>query len=618
MTWRFLTVPLLLLLAGPAAHAALRASVDTTQIASGDTVQLTLSHDGQTRTEPDLAPLKQDFDIVSRSTSTSLQITNGGTSSSTQITLTLAPKKSGPLVIPPITWDADRSNAVAINVGNAAASGQSGGNSGGAPGRVFLEQEVEPKSPYVQAAVHVTVRIFIAAPLSHANLELPTSNTAVVRQAGGDENRTMERNGQNYQVVIRHYVVIPQQSGHLVIPGAVLTGETLVNTHQPNINDPFSGFFSNSPFGGMLAARKPIRISGDPIVLDVQPRPAGAGSSYWLPAQNVTLTAQWNPSQPHVNVGDPVTVTLHLQALDATSAELPDVSTLLQLPPGIKAYPDEPKLRDSGQSDTIIAQRDQSVALIADQAGHFTIPELRLSWWDTRANQAREAVLPAQTLVVAAAPGSQNSSSVASTDNGAAGVAQSGAGSDANTGAKAGAAANPGNSPAQGPTPGGGTSKPWGTPASVIPWHWVSLALGLLWLATLAAWINARRSAGGRGTRPSAPSPHLITPAQAADRSRARSEFQAACRANDPLAARRNLLAWANALSPSERILGLSALSKLLEDPAAAKLLRDLDRACYVGGSWDGAPLAAALQTLELTGRSESSKKKQELAPLYQ
>jgi len=386
MMRRFLIIPLILLMAGPAAQAALRAYVDNPQMAPGDTVQLTLVHDGQTRTEPDLTPLRQDFDIVSRSTSTSVQIINGSASSSTQLTLTLSPKRSGPLMIPSITWDTDRSNPVALNAGSSA-SGQSGA---GAPAsRVFLETEVDPKSPYVQAAVHVTVRIFIAVPLSHANLDFPTTDTAVVRQAGGDENRSIVRNGQNYQVVIRHYVLIPQHSGHLIIPGPVLTGETLVNTHQPNINDPFSGFFSNSPFGGMLAARKPIRINGDAIVLDAQPRPAGAGSSYWLPAQSVGLAAQWSPSQPRVNVGDPVTVTLHLQAIDATSAELPDLSALLQLPPGIKAYPDEPKLKDTGQSDTVIGQRDQSVALIADQPGHFTIPELRVNWWDTRTSLAQ-------------------------------------------------------------------------------------------------------------------------------------------------------------------------------------------------------------------------------------
>ena len=57
-------VPLTLLLAGSPANAALRAWVENTQVAAGDTVELTLAREGQTSSQPDLTPLKQDFDIV--------------------------------------------------------------------------------------------------------------------------------------------------------------------------------------------------------------------------------------------------------------------------------------------------------------------------------------------------------------------------------------------------------------------------------------------------------------------------------------------------------------------------------------------------------------------------
>src|SRR5262245_52648148 len=98
------------------ANAALRASVDNPTVAPGETVQLTLAHDGQTGTRPDLTPLKQDFDIVGSSTSRALQIINGRASSTTQLELSLAPKRNGQLTIPSITWDSDRSPALTVNV----------------------------------------------------------------------------------------------------------------------------------------------------------------------------------------------------------------------------------------------------------------------------------------------------------------------------------------------------------------------------------------------------------------------------------------------------------------------------------------------------------------------
>ena len=587
MTRRLLCVPLLLLVASSAAHAALRAWVDNPQVAAGDTVELTLAHDGQSHTEPDLSPLKQDFDIVSRSTSTSVQIVNGSASSSVRLALLLAPKRSGQLVIPSIAWDADHSAPVTIDVGSS--SGQQG--AGAAVRRLFVETTVDPKSPYVQAAVHVTVKIFIAEQLSHADLEFPTTDNVVIHQAGPDENGTTERNGQLYQVVVRHYVLVPQHSGHLAIPGPVLSGEILVSRRQNNPNDPLSGFFGNSPFNGMMAARRPVRVASDSIVLDVQPRPAGAGASYWLPARNVTLSAQWSPGQTPAHVGDPVTVSLHLQAEDAASAELPDVSSLLQLPAGVKAYPDEPKLQDSSQGDTIVGQRDQGVALIADQPGRFTVPELRLSWWDTRANQVREAVLPARTIEVTPAPGTQTAARTAPPPP------------VENNTQPAGAESTHITPPAPG---GNDTRKP------TMPWPWISLALGLLWVGTLVAWLLSRK----RQTK-APPAPQAGSPTPPAPASRARGAFQNACRDNDPHAARRNLIAWANAGSPYQPIAGLSALSKALENSNAAQLLRDLDRACYVGGPWDGTALAAALQDLTLREHPQTVRKPA-LAPLYQ
>ena len=189
----------------------------------------------------------------------------------------------------------------------------------------------------------------------------------------------------------------------------------------------------------------------------------------------------------------------------------------------------------------------------------------------------------------------QNSSRQASTDNSRVQIGQSGSDSG-----NASAAQSPP------PTSGADKSKSQGTTGRAIPWHWISLALGLLWLATLIAWLSTRKRTAGPG---GGPSPQPVASSQGADKSRARSEFQAACRANDALGTRRNLLLWANALSPEERIVGLSALGKLVEDPVVTKLLRELDRACYVGGSWDGAALAAALQELTLPGREKTRKK---------
>jgi hypothetical protein len=597
---------LTLLIAGTPANAALRAWVENTQVAAGDTVELTLARDGQTSSQPDLTPLKQDFDVVGRRSSTRLQIVNGSASATTELHLSLAPKHAGQLTVPPISWDADKSAPLTLIVG-AARGGQNGAGQGAADNRILLETDSDPKTPYVQGAVHVTVRVYAAVPLSQADLDFSASDAALVRQVGSDETGTSEKNGQSYQVVVRHYLLFPQRSGQLSIPGPVLSGAIPARTRRADPNDPFSGFFGGSPFAGMMNATKPIRLNGDPITLDVRPRPAGAGMSYWLPARNVALTAQWRPTDLQAHVGDPVTVNLRLQATDLTAAQLPDLSTLLNLPPGLKAYPDEPKLKDVAQGGGIVGDREQNIALIADQAGSFTIPELRLSWWDTQSNQTREVTIPARTLVVQPAAGSSSPAPAVTPGT-------------QSTIAGAGTSISPQSPPAtSAPTPaksplansGGTNTQPRVPSAGYGPWAWVSLGLGILWVATLIGWLMSRRRAAPAATN----SPRAGEP-PAADKSGARAAFHAACQSNDAGAARRNLLLWANAVLPAPRIVGLSDLAKRIDDPQLETLLRALDRGCYAGDPWDGAALAAAIPKL-VVGEQEAVNKPRELAPLY-
>ena len=597
---------LTLLIAGSPANAALRAWVENTQVSAGDTVELTLARDGQTNSQPDLTPLKQDFDVVGRRSSTRLQIVNGSTSATTELHLSLAPKHAGQLTVPAISWDADKSAPLTIVVG-AARGGQNGGGQGAADNRILLETDSDPKTPYVQGAVHVTVRVYAAVPLSQADLDFPATDAALVRQVGSDETGTSEKNGQSYQVVVRHYLVFPQRSGQLSIPGPVLSGAIPARTRRADPNDPFSAFFGGSPFGGMMNATKPIHLTGEPITLDVRPRPVGAGMSYWLPARNVVLTAQWRPANLQAHVGDPVTVNLRLQATDLTAAQLPDLSSLLNLPQGLKAYPDEPKLKDVAQGGGIIGDREQNIALIADQAGSFTIPELRLSWWDTQTNQTREVTIPARTLVVQPAAGSSTPALTGAPD-----AHSTTAGASTSPSPSATAAPAPAKSPLPLTTGGQTDSQRQGPRAGYGPWAWVSLGLGILWIATLIGWlISRRRAASAAPTR----SPRAGEPI-AADKSGARAAFHAACRANDAAAARRNLLLWANAVLPAPRIAGLGDLAKRLDDPQLATLLRALDRACYAGGSWDGSALAAALPKLVRSEKGNQDKPR-ELAPLY-
>jgi hypothetical protein len=143
-------------------------------------------------------------------------------------------------------------------------------------------------------------------------------------------------------------------------------------------------------------------------------------------------------------------------------------------------------------------------------------------------------------------------------------------------------------------------------------WPWVSLVLGLLWLATLIAWWRGRRPASPVQAGPPAPPPGNHSVRMGA----ARKAFRQACHDNDAAAARRHLLEWASTVWPQDPPAGLNALARRLPDPTVSQLLRELDRACYAGGDWRGAALAQALPVLRDTP-DPTMAKSTELPALY-
>ncbi len=149
----------------------------------------------------------------------------------------------------------------------------------------------------------------------------------MVKQVGSDQDSDAERNGQTYQVVTRRYLLFPLHSGKLTLQGPVLDAEVAVSQAQSSYGN---GFFGGPVRSACCGTVRPVRLHGDPIVISVRPRPAGAVGSYWLPARDVTLSATWNPAQLSAQAGDPVTLELDLQATGLTAAQLPDLVSAVE------------------------------------------------------------------------------------------------------------------------------------------------------------------------------------------------------------------------------------------------------------------------------------------------
>ncbi|MBI1395742.1 MAG: protein BatD [Betaproteobacteria bacterium] len=596
---RRIAVTLLLLSSSAPVLATVQAWLDRNQVDPGESVRLTLQQDGGGGGQPDLAPLRKDFDVLGTSTGTSVQIVNGHMSTRHQVTVTLSPTHGGLVRIPAIAWGGESSPPLELTVGGAPSAGTGGTGESAThhDAHVFLTSSLESPHPYVQAGDTLTVRLYADRPIYQASLDFPGNGDVLVQRLGKDRQTQETRDGHAYDVVERRYVLFPQRSGAIDLPGPVLDAQ-VPDTRTPSGSDPFfDDFFSHSPFRGMLNDTRPLRLHGTPVRLDVRPRPAAATGPAWLPARDVTLEASWQPEDTRVHAGEPVTLHLVLRATGLGSAQLPDFSALLSLPDGVKAYPDQAKLTDEPAGDTIAGQREQDIALIATRGGRFELPAIRLSWWDTVHDAAREVVVPAHTLDIL--PGTSDSTPPAPV------TAQP---------------APPAASPAPGPKSAihFAPDHTSGAPATTrgVPWRWVSAGLAVLWIATVAAWWFTRRTAHKAGRVVSSVDPSRENPPRARD---ARKRFQEAARARNASAARSALMDWAGAEWPHDPPRGLNDLAARLGDEQTKVLVRQLDRACYAGGNWDGDALAAALAAQLRAGHTEPtpSRSTHQLADLY-
>ena len=153
---RFFLLLLLVLWFSPQlAHAAqVQAVADRDQVALGESLNLELRVKGSPDADPDLKPLDRDWDVLSRSQSSQIQMINGDFNRSVVYSLTLMPKKEGNVTIPAICFGSDCSAPLPVHV---TAADQT--PAGSVTADLFLETEVKPKKLYSQEELLFTVRL---------------------------------------------------------------------------------------------------------------------------------------------------------------------------------------------------------------------------------------------------------------------------------------------------------------------------------------------------------------------------------------------------------------------------------------------------------------------------
>jgi hypothetical protein len=378
---QFATMFAALWICGTAYAASVRAWLDRSAMQLGETVTLNVEVSGDTSAaQPDLSGLAQDFELLGTQSSTSVNIVNGQTSSKLLWAVGLQPKREGTFTIPALTVAGQQTRPLTLTVQPAAAGGSNGGD-------VYVEASIEPRAPYVQQQMQLSVKLYYALNLLDGNLSDPQGEGLIVRKLGQDSSYNATVGGRGYHVVERHYALLAEKSGTLTLPAVAFRGH-VVDGNSMDI------FFNR---GREVSARS------QPITLDVRPRPAASGNDAWLPARSLTLTASGIDASTSARAGEPLTLTLRVQAQGLGFEQLPE----LKLPAidGVDIYPDKSTTQNRDDGQWLYGERERKFAIVPNRAGPLTLPTISLTWWDCTHDRAEIASIPELTLQVQPAAG---------------------------------------------------------------------------------------------------------------------------------------------------------------------------------------------------------------------
>lgn len=373
-------VGFLLMITGLNVYAGnLTASVDRDELGLEETFTLVLRYDEQINTTPDYELLRKDFDILNTQSGTQMSIINGSMEASTEWKIALAPKRIGKLLIPSFTIDGAISDAIEITVEGKSKSPKNTDNN------VTVEVETSKDTSYVQEQIIVTLRLYTTVGLNGVELQPLQVKDALVVNIDEKQYQT-KINGRPGAVVETRYAVFPQQSGELIIPSMLY--QVSVSSGQRDLWDRFYGNSQNNI----------LRLRTDEQRINVLPAPASVTAGDWLPALNVSLSEHWSTSLDSLKVGEPITRSITVKADGLTAGQI----NPLQLAPidGLTFYNDQAQTDDQKSGNGVEGSRIETIAIVPTKAGHFTLPEIKLNWWDTKSNSIRTATLPAVSLTV--------------------------------------------------------------------------------------------------------------------------------------------------------------------------------------------------------------------------
>jgi hypothetical protein len=378
----------LALLSPAQADVTVRAEVDRTTVAPGESVGLQVTINGG-KGEADLSGLT-DFKVLSRGTSSSVQFINGHMSREQIYSFLLIPQRRGQLTIPALAVEVDgkvyHSDPITITVSDQPDTG--GDNSDDK--EVWVTHEVSDSTPYEGQQVTYTFRLYNTVQINDAKFQPPEFENFSAKEIKDRRSYRKLINGREAMVSEIDYVLTPLKAGSLAIDPAVLQ-VGIIRPNRTRRQSPFDDFFNRGTVDTRVLQTDPLKLEVRPL----PPRPPDRKFSGLVGHFDLRVEAE----SSDLKVGDSATVAVTVEGRgNLMDAQPPG----LQVPPAFKSYVDNPQEEINLDRNGFHGKKVFRTALVPLKAGRFELPPVTLTYFDVNQKDYRTLTASAPTLTVTA------------------------------------------------------------------------------------------------------------------------------------------------------------------------------------------------------------------------
>ena len=388
-------------------------------VAAGEQFRLTYTVNTQDVSDFRAGDIPEDLEVLigpNRSMQSSYQMINGHTSSSSSITYTYIVRalKNGTYSIPPahvvVGGKSIASNPLTIKVSGSASAGGSGSSrqrsnedaeirdagSHISGSDLFIKVSANKKRVHEQEPILLTYKVYTLVGLTSLRGDMPDLKSFYTQEVDLPQQKSFSIetfNGRPYKTTTwSQYVMFPQMTGKLEIPS--ITFEGIVVQQNRNI-DPFEAFFNGG--SGYIEVKKKILAHGIEIQVDPLPqRPANFSGG----VGKFNISAQLDKTE--VKANDPISVRI---IVSGTGNLKLIKQPVVNFPKDFDKY--EPKITDKTKltSNGIEGSMIYDILVVPRHQGHYEIPPVEFTYFDTSENAYKTIKSEPFTLEVAKGSG---------------------------------------------------------------------------------------------------------------------------------------------------------------------------------------------------------------------